>query len=603
MPRIAICLAAIVCFALSAYVTTTKPARIEQHPKREKGRSGALEALDFWSATRAYPNADIPSATYYRSFVEAKRKMKSTLHSSYSSYQWQFIGPVNLSGRTIALALNPITGSTLYAGSASGGLWRSLTGGIGGHWERVSTGYPVLGVNAIAIDPADTNIIYIGTGEVYRKAVSNGGTVIRTTRGSYGMGILKTTDNGETWTKCLDWSYNQQQGVQVIKINPLNHNTVWAGTTDGILKSSDGGLTWLTYGPLQVTDLILHPIDTSSVMASCGNFGTTPILLRTTDAGANWDQLIFPYYTGKTMLATCGTSPNTVYASVADSTTGVASVWRSDDFGLTWTMKSDQSVVNIMGVQGWYSHYIAVHPGNPDLIVYAGVNMVRSTNGGVSYSGTSGSYSDHHAYAIHPLNPNIRTMPCDGVYARQISAQPFRTSAVDTTRVNSTTGFRIPPPIPCFVSVRYRIISPGINIRATSRGAGARWTKSVGRQSRRATIRSCLPFTGEAEQFIVQPTGEHRSNRRVLADPVPGAHRLPCHHRVHQWCISALQKFISQPLPAPAGLLQMATQCWMGIRLYQWQLHQVMPTSFTLELRHSQQRHMYGERVTAAHRG
>ncbi|TAK65233.1 MAG: hypothetical protein EPO24_02755, partial [Bacteroidetes bacterium] len=236
--------AAAVCFLISLQITTLIQPQPDKTHNKKSGRSGALEALELWTASRAYPFNDIPANKYAREYLESKRKLKEISRSPFANYEWQFIGPVNLSGRTIALALNPINGNTLYAGSASGGLWRSYTGGVGGNWERITTGYPVLGVNSIAIDPTDTNTIYIGTGEVYRYWASLGGTVVRTTRGSYGMGILKTTDNGQTWTKSLDWSYNQQEGVQVVRINPQNPKSLWAGTTAGVLKSTDGGLTW-----------------------------------------------------------------------------------------------------------------------------------------------------------------------------------------------------------------------------------------------------------------------------------------------------------------------------------------------------------------------
>src|SRR2546430_2118197 len=65
-----------------------------------QGRSGALEALDFWSRSRAYPNNDIPHGRYYQAIQDAKRRMKKFSRSTESVNQWQFIGPNNLSGRT-----------------------------------------------------------------------------------------------------------------------------------------------------------------------------------------------------------------------------------------------------------------------------------------------------------------------------------------------------------------------------------------------------------------------------------------------------------------------------------------------------------------------
>ncbi|MBI3194222.1 MAG: hypothetical protein HYZ34_07130, partial [Ignavibacteriae bacterium] len=411
---------------LILFLSTTQTRFVQVHQPQKTGRSGALEALEFWTASRAYPDADISSNKFYKGFEQTKKWMKEIPNSPFSDYDWQFIGPNNLSGRTIALALNPINGNTLWAGSASGGLWRSATGGVGGNWERVTIGYPVLGVNAIAIDNNDTNTIYIGTGEVYRYVSASGGTVIRTTRGSYGMGILKTTDNGDTWTKILDWSYNQQQGVQVMKIDPSNSNIVWAGTTAGVYKSTDAGVTWNNLLGLPTMDLVIHQTEPSKVMISCGNFGYAAATFRTTDGGANWETLIFPDYLGKTMLSMYESNYNIVYASVGDdSTGGVGSLWKTTDFGLSWNEQSNSSTHPIWGVQGWYSHYVAVHPTTPNLLVHAVVGMGRSINDGVNFSGSS-SYSDHHAYAIHPLNPNILYDGNDnGIYRSTNFGQSF----------------------------------------------------------------------------------------------------------------------------------------------------------------------------------
>ncbi len=411
---------------LILFLSTTQTHFVQIHQPQKTGRSGALEALEFWTASRAYPDADISSNKFYKGFEQKKKWMKEISNSPFAEYDWQFIGPDNLAGRTIALALNPINGNTLWAGSASGGLWRSLTGGVGGNWERVTIGYPVLGVNAIAIDKNDTNTIYIGTGEVYRYVAASGGTVIRTTRGSYGMGILKTTDNGNTWSKVLDWSYNQQQGVQVLKINPFNSNTIWAGTTAGIYKSTDAGATWTNTLALPCMDLVIHLNDSNKVMASCGNFGYAAAAFRTIDGAENWETLIFPDFLGKTMLGMYETNPDVVYASVGnDSTNGTGSLWKTTDFGLSWTEQSNSSTHGIWGVQGWYSHFVAVHPTTPDLLVHAVVGMGRSTNSGVNFTGSS-SYSDHHAFTIHPVNRNILYDGNDnGIYRSTNFGQSF----------------------------------------------------------------------------------------------------------------------------------------------------------------------------------
>lgn len=406
-------------FLVTVLATFLLPPRPEpqKHPA-PRGRSGALEALDFWSRSRAYPDADVPQASAYAAYAAAKTRIKEIDRSVSSSSVWEPIGPINLQGRTLSVAINPQNPNTVYVGSASGGLWRSATEGSAGDWQRIPLGYPALGVCAIAIHPADSNTIYIGTGEVYRYRASVGGIVVRTTRGSYGVGILKTTDGGATWAKSLDWSMNQQRGVQRLVMNPQNPDMLLAATTEGMLKSTDAGANWYNTHPVIMgEDIVINTLDTNLVMASMGNFKSPGAgVYLSLDAGETWFLTNgLPAFSGKTMLGVHEANPNIVFASVADSTTGVGSVWKTTDFGSNWSSAANGA--GVFGVQGWYSHIIAVHPTDPLQVLHAGVPAFKSTNGGASFGGSSGSYSDHHGYAIHPTDPNILyVVNDDGVY-------------------------------------------------------------------------------------------------------------------------------------------------------------------------------------------
>ena len=159
---------------------------------------------------------------------------------------------------------------------------------------QVKLGYPALGVSAVVIDPSDTDVVYLGTGEVYGYQAANGGVVIRTMRGSYGIGILKTTDGGQTWSKSLDWSFNNQTGVEAMKMNPLNPRTIWAATTEGLYRTTNAGATWDAMnisGLNMVEDIVINSTDTAQVLVSIGNFEVGGcVILKTTDAGMDWSQ-------------------------------------------------------------------------------------------------------------------------------------------------------------------------------------------------------------------------------------------------------------------------------------------------------------------------
>jgi len=380
----------------------------------ESSRSGALQALEFWTVARAYPKGDISPDGYYRAVMHMRTAMRNVENLPSADTTWQFIGPTNFSGRMISIAVNPLNPNTVYAGAAAGGLWRSYTGGLGADWRRVPTGYPVLGVRAIAIDPADTNTLYIGTGEVYRYQGSVGGTMIRTTRGSHGMGILKTTDGGMSWERSLDWSYNQQRGIQELRLNPQNPRTIFAATSEGVYRSMDAGATWNpTLEVLMARDIVIHPNDTMQVMATCGNFASEGTgVYRSSDGGLNFRPIdILPNYSGMGVFGMYPSNPDLVYTLLADSTISVGTMYRSTDFGLSWTLVADSLESD---VQGWYSRFLAVHPDDPNKIVIGAQGLYRSTNGGTTITGVSGGWADYHSYAYDPTDSDNLFMADDG---------------------------------------------------------------------------------------------------------------------------------------------------------------------------------------------
>lgn len=136
-----------------------------QNPEKPPLRAGSYYSLTLMNEMRTYPSTSQNQTGYYS---EWEAYHKPNVNKLVSQGAWESIGPVNLGGRTLCIAFNSLNPNTLYAGSASGGLWRSYTGGKGANaWERIWTGFPVLAVSAIAVSPQDSNIIYIGTGEVY----------------------------------------------------------------------------------------------------------------------------------------------------------------------------------------------------------------------------------------------------------------------------------------------------------------------------------------------------------------------------------------------------------------------------------------------------
>lgn len=460
LQRAVFVLAGMAILVIAFFALSTPLFNAPEEPT-EEGRSEIRQALDLMTNARAYPNDEIPQAGY----AQAHAYSKASLSKHNAERRWRALGPTNIGGRTLALALNPENPNTIYAGSASGGLWRSYTGGIGEQaWTYIPTGFPVLGVAAIAIAPDDSNTIYIGTGEVYGSDESFPGVAIRTTRGSYGIGLLKSTDGGVNWTKSIDWSLNQRRGVQKIRINPLRPQTVWAATTQGIYRSYNGGATWaLVHDVVMATDLKINPQDTSVVFAAHGGMGSLDHgVYRTTNAGASWTKMNFgsngpTSYFGKAMLAMSPSSPNVVYASVGNSD-GLAvetKTWllRTPDGGDSWDVVSE---VDYSSFQGWYAHTVAVHPTNPNELWTVGqpFSPFYSTQGGIDLmaateinrfnpaTGVEGDaypnlhyWADYHDIVYHPTNHDIIYFANDGGV--------FRTTDGGRTTENCNGGYQV----------------------------------------------------------------------------------------------------------------------------------------------------------------
>ena len=399
--------------------------------------SGALQALQLFADLRNTPEGKTPSDAFNQGYQEM-----TSLRSSRSSNAeaWREIGPHNFGGRTISLAINYLNPKTIYAGSASGGLWVSYTSGEGAYaWKRIQTGYPASSIASIAISPSDTSTLYIGTGEVYAYKNSIGGVAVRETRGFYGIGILKSTDAGKTWSKSLDWSRNQERGVWAVKINPYNSNNIWAGTTEGVYRSYNAGATWeLVNNTPMVMDLSINPNDTSEVLIACGNLSSAGTgIYKTSNSGASWEKAISNLpaaWGGKAQFAHTGNKTDTIYASIGNSyESSNAATWLcvSPDFGTTWNIVSTE---DYSSYQGWFAHFVVPHKQDKNLMLTAGVDVFKSTDAGTTFNqksywyawdfgktpigGPEGppdySHADHHCFAYHPNNPNIVYFGNDG---------------------------------------------------------------------------------------------------------------------------------------------------------------------------------------------
>ena len=364
---------------------------ITPEDKVEKKSSGALESMQWMTRIRAYPETDIPADKFYKAFEYSKDNLQQ-INNSDDLDQWESIGPDNIGGRSLCVAIHPVDTNIVFIGASSGGLWKSTTGGIGASaWTMINTGFPSSAVSSIAIDSANPNVMYIGTGENYGYEFSENGLDIRVTRGMYGIGIIKTTNGGNTWTKSLDWTYDNKRGVWKVLINPKNSNVLYAATSEGIFKSVNAGGSWnqqLNYK--MAMDLRLNSSDTSVLYASIGNLtNNVPLtdkgIFKSTNGGINWTKLaggLPAAWSGKATLEIYKGNQNFIYASIPNDFSYVG-YYKSTNAGLNWTAGSTSVPI---GNQGWYNNGHLVKANDPNAILVGTINVEKSINGGTSFT-------------------------------------------------------------------------------------------------------------------------------------------------------------------------------------------------------------------------
>lgn len=458
----------------------------QNESKNSEKASGAGLAMDIWAYERAYPYSKIPSNNYKMAFDQFKNNQENKTINFNTV--WESLGPQNIGGRTLCLAFHPTNEDIIFAGSASGGLWKTNTQGIGiWAWEYVPTGYPVLGVASIAIDQNNPDIIYIGTGEVYGDGYAEPGTVNRFTRGSYGIGILKSSDGGINWSNVLEFDENQLIGVQDVVISSQNSQHIFAATNIGVFRSLDAGNTWnqILTQP-NCIDIEIDPIDNAIIYVAHGNlnYDNDPSLcgiFKSIDQGDTFIELtgggLPTAWSGSAKISFAPSNPNILYASIQEylnyNSTTPFGLYKSLDAGVTWAHINDQ---NIAQHQGWYSHDIAINPLNSSEIVYAGFDSWKSVDSGNTFQQKSYWYNwvygeipieipegpddyvhaDIHAAYYHPINNKVFLATDGGVFISDDGDIPFTTlnGGLQTTQFYANMGSSASNPDFCIIGAQ-----------------------------------------------------------------------------------------------------------------------------------------------------
>ncbi|MCB1050618.1 MAG: hypothetical protein H6510_06840 [Acidobacteria bacterium] len=309
------------------------------------------------------------------------------------------------SGRVNAIAFDPTNSNVIYVGAPSGGLWKSTNGG--NSWTLLTGSLPNLGICSIAISPSNPSVIYAATGD----GPGGGGQ----TSGTYSIGVIKSTNGGTSWTTTgLTLGDSEQKVVHEVVVHPTNPNFVMAGTNFGLYRSTDGGSSWQTlFSSGVVWDVEVDATYPDYWYITGGYTG----VFWTNNAGDSWTAANgLPAAQsdafGRIELTMCPSNTNILYAIYAvesqdEYNGGLYAIYKSIDGGANFTeiynQNYDQGRPNLLGWydglagsgngdfggQGWYDLDIQTHPTNCDLVHMGGVNIWKTVDGGATYQPAS----------------------------------------------------------------------------------------------------------------------------------------------------------------------------------------------------------------------
>jgi photosystem II stability/assembly factor-like uncharacterized protein len=336
--------------------------------------------------------------------------------------RWRLVGPFR-GGRSVAVTGDPTNRNVFYFGAVDGGVWKTTNGGTS--WKNITDGVSrIASVGAIAVAPSDPNVVYAGGGEADLRE-----------DWTYGDGMYRSTDAGQTWTHL---GLDDARHVARIVVDPRNPDRVFVAamghasgknTTRGVYRSNDGGKTWqrvlFTDDSTGAIDIAMDPSNSRIAYSALWHMQRTPwgftagngSLWKTTDGGDTWRDLSRTPGIPKNPLGRIGISvspanPQRLYATIEcppeDSTGGI---FRSDDGGATWQRTSgDQRWM----VRPWYYSVVTADPSDTNTVFLMNLSTWKSTDGGHTFSRIRLPHGDTHALWIDPADSRRMISGNDG---------------------------------------------------------------------------------------------------------------------------------------------------------------------------------------------
>ncbi|OFW06559.1 MAG: hypothetical protein A3H96_12895 [Acidobacteria bacterium RIFCSPLOWO2_02_FULL_67_36] len=364
-----------------------------------------LLALVFLAALVAMP-AGLAQRAAPSPLDEARDRPFDELH-------FRDIGPAATSGRLHDIQIDPSNPAVLYVAAATGGIWKSANKGV--TWKPVFENQPDNTFGALAIFERDPKIVWAGTGEQNNRQSS-----------SWGGGVYRSTDGGDTWTHL---GLHDTRAIGRVVLHPTDPaiayvaavGNLWTGSDErGVFKTTDAGRTWARVLFVDrftgATDIVMDPRDPAVLYAATyqrlrkafgfNGGGPGSAIHKSTDGGATWKKLengVPAGDKGRIGLAVARSKPDVLVATIEHATAG--GTYRTEDAGATWKRMSATNP------RPMYYSKPTIDPNNDRRIWLPGTSIVKSENGGTTFEEepTSPTYdvglkTDHHVIRVDPAN-------------------------------------------------------------------------------------------------------------------------------------------------------------------------------------------------------